>query len=47
MSFYQIYIGQGYPNIHTDVYTTENKLKHRPDHSGQNNGRAKMTNEDV
>lgn len=46
-SFYQLYIGRGYVNVHYDVYTEENKLKHRPDHNGENNGRAKLTKEDV
>ena len=30
-----------------DVYTEENRKKHKPDHSGSNNGRAKVTEEDV
>ena len=46
-SFYQLYIGRGYTNIHYDVYTDENKAKHKPDRSGENNGRAKLTKEDV
>ena len=46
-SFYQLYIGRGYKNVHMDVYTEENKKKHKPDHSGENNGRAKLTKEDV
>ena len=46
-SFYQLYNGRGYTNIHYDVYTDENKAKHKPDHSGENNGRAKLTKEDV
>ena len=46
-SFYQLYIGRGYTNIHYDVYTDENKAKHKPDHSGENHGRAKSTKEDV
>lgn len=46
-SFYQLYIGRGYTNVHYDVYTDENKKKHKPDHSCENNGRAKLTKEDV
>lgn len=46
-SFYNIYIGKGYNDIHMDVYTEENKKKHRPDHSGENNGRSKLTIVDV
>lgn len=46
-SFYNIYLGKGYKNVHYDVYTEENYLKHRPDRSGENNGRAKLTVEDV
>ena len=47
MSFYNIYIGKGYTDIHMDVYTEENKRKHKPDHRGENNGRAKLTTDDV
>lgn len=46
-SFYNIYIGHGYEDVHMDVYTEENKKKHKPDHSGENNGRAKLTKKDV
>ena len=30
-----------------DVYTEENKKKHKPNHSGENNGHAKLTKQDV
>ena len=46
-SFYNLYIGHGYEDVHMDVYTEENKKKHKPDHSGENNGRAKLTKQDV
>lgn len=46
-SFYQIYIGRGYSQVHMDVYTEENKNKHKPNHNGELNGRAKLTKEDV
>ena len=46
-SFYNLYNGKGYTNTHMDVYTEENRKKHKPDHSGSNNGRAKVTEEDV
>lgn len=46
-SFYQLYIGRGYNDVHMDVYTDENKKKHQPDHTGENNGRSKLTKEDV
>ena len=46
-SFYQLYNGRGYPDVHYDVYTEENRKKHKPDHSGEKNGRAKLTESDV
>lgn len=46
-SFYQLYNGRGYLNVHYDVYTDENRNKHKPDHSGENNGRSVLNKEDV
>lgn len=47
VAFFKIYNGQGYYNVHMDVFTEENRKKHKPDHSGENNGRSKLTKEDV
>ena len=48
LSFWNIYNGNSYKLVMPEVFTKENKHFHSSNsHSGENNGRAKLTKEDV
>lgn len=48
MDFWNIYVGNIYKLVMPQVFTKENKhFQARVSHSGENNGRAKLTKEDV
>ena len=48
MNFWNIYVGNVYKLVMPEVFTEENKhFQTSVSHSGENNGRAKLTKEDV
>lgn len=48
MSFWNIYVGNRYKLVMPEIFTRENKhFQSVSSHSGENNGRAKLTKEDV